>query len=161
MLAIVKSLSVAACMLTHAMYISMTDVNYNNKTRTVEISVRIFTDDFQKTLSNSCHCKVDLFSVTNEKATQKVISSYLLNHLQIKVNNQLQNLEFVGYQQENESVWNFLQITNVSSVKKMEILNTLLHDYTKEQINMLHIKANGKDETEKLDYPDKLYTVSF
>jgi hypothetical protein len=36
--------------LVHPFYISMVEINHNAKDATVEISVRIFTEDFEKTL---------------------------------------------------------------------------------------------------------------
>ena len=145
----------------HPFYISMTDVNYNNKAKSVEVSVRIFTDDFEKTLRSNCHCKVDLLATSEKPSMEKLVNSYVLKHLQIKIDGQLRNLEFTGYQKEDESVWNYFVIKNVGQVKKIEIDNTLLHDYKSEQINMLHIKANGKEQSDKLDYPNKNYVVSF
>jgi hypothetical protein len=154
-------LAIYASVLTHPFYISMTEINYNNKNNTVEVSVRIFTDDFEKTLRKNCNCKVDLLTPQDKKAMEKLVNIYVLKHLQIKVNGQLQNLEFAGYQLEEESIWNYFVIKNIQQVKGIEINNTLLHDYREEQINMLHIKANGKEQTDKLDYPDKLYTIRY
>ena len=39
-------------------------------------------------------------------------------------------------------------------VQKITIMNTLLHDYNENQINLIHIKANGKEEDTKLNYPE-------
>jgi hypothetical protein len=145
----------------HPFFISMTDINYNNKAKSVEVSVRIFTDDFEKTLRKSCNCKVDLLKPQDRKAMTDLANSYILKHLRIKINGQAYNLEPAGYEQEEESVWNYYQIKNVQQVKNIEINNSLLHDYKEEQINMLHIKVNDKEDTDKLDYPKTLYTRNF
>ncbi|MDB5249030.1 MAG: hypothetical protein JWQ40_3424 [Segetibacter sp.] len=145
----------------HPFYISMTEINYNNKSKALEVSVRIFTDDFEKTLRKNCNCKVDLLAQQDKNAMEKLVNAYVLKHLQIKVNGQLQNLEFAGYQQEEESTWNYFVVRNVTGVNKMEITNSLLHDYRPEQINMLHIMANGKEQSDKLDYPKKNYAINF
>jgi hypothetical protein len=154
-------LTVCATVMSHPFYISMTEINYNNKSKSVEVSVRIFTDDFEKTLRKNCNCKVDLLAPQDKKAMEKLATNYVLKHLQIKVDGQLRNLEFAGYQQEQESTWNYFVIKNISLVKRLEITNTLLHDYSEAQINMLHIQANGKEQTDKLDYPEKLYSISY
>lgn len=154
-------LTFCATVLSHPFFISMTDINYNNKSKEVEVSVRIFTDDFEKALRKNCNCKVDLFARTDKNANEKLVINYILKHLQIKVDRQSCNLEFAGYEQEQESTWNYFVVKNVNQVKTLEITNTLLYDYREEQINMLHIKANGKEQTDKLDYPDKLYSINF
>jgi hypothetical protein len=160
MSAFFQLLSVLAFHIIHPFYISMTDINYNNTNKVVEVSVRIFTDDFEKTLRKNCNCKVDLLAPKDKKVMEKLVSTYVLKHLQIRLDGQLRNLEFAGYQQEEESVWSYFLIGNVNQLKKIEINNTLLHDYREEQINMVHIQANGKNFTDKLDYPEKLYSVN-
>jgi len=146
---------------SHPFFISMTDINYNNKNRALEVSVRIFTDDFEKTLRKNCNCKVDLLHSDDKNAMNNVINSYILRHLQIKVDGQVEKLDFVGYQQEEESIWTYYEVKKVEQVRKIEINNTLLHDYRTEQINMLHIKANGKEQSDKLDYPEASFSGNF
>lgn len=160
-MALATWLSISAFLVSHPFFISMTDINYNNKNKAVEVSVRIFTDDFEKTLRKNCNCKVDLLNAPDKKAMENLVNYYVLKHLQIKINGQTQNLEFMGYQKEEESTWNYFQVKNVGQVSKIEINNTLLHDYKPEQINMLHIKANGKEQTDKLDFPASTYMATF
>jgi hypothetical protein len=161
MLVFFQWLSVFASVVSHPFYISMTEINYNNTSKTVEVSVRIFTDDFEKTLRKNCNCKVDLLASQDKKGMERLAADYIVKHLQIKVDGQAKNLEFVGSQQEQESTWNHFMIKNISQVKRLEINNKLLHDYSEEQINMLHIKVNGKEQTDKLDYPAKAYSINF
>lgn len=154
-------LSVSVGLFFHPYYISMTDINYNNKAKSLEVSVRIFTDDFEKVMRKNCNCKVDLLKPQNKKATDVLINQYIQQHLQLKVNGQAKTLEFAGYQQEEESTWNYFQIKDVQQVKKIEMNNSLLHDYREEQINMVHFNINGKEQSDKLNYPDKGFSMSF
>ena len=155
------SFLVASTISLHPFFISMTDINHNSNARSLEVSVRIFTDDFEKTLRQSCNCKVDLTAPKDKMAMEKQLNTYILNHLRIKVDGQNQPLEFIGYQKEEESTWTYFSIKNVSHFKKIDIVNTLLHDYKEEQINMIHVKANGKELTDKLDFPNSSFSTSF
>jgi ABC-type lipoprotein release transport system permease subunit len=161
LLSLFKWLTVSAVVFLHPYYISMTDINYNNKSKSLEVSIRIFTDDFEKVMRKNCNCKVDLLKPENKKAMGILINQYIQEHLQLKVNGQTKTLEFAGYQQEEESTWNYYQVKDIPQVKKIEINNSLLHDYREEQINMLHININGKEQSDKLNYPDKLFSMSF
>ncbi|MDB5192405.1 MAG: hypothetical protein JWQ96_1968 [Segetibacter sp.] len=147
--------------LLHPFYVSMTEISHNTKDRTVEVSVRIFTDDFESALQRDCKCKVELTKPVNKAEMEKLVNSYINNHLKVKIDGQVKALEFAGFQREKESVWNYFQVKNVASVNKIEIKNSLLHEMHEEQINMLHIKANGKDKMDKLDYPNRNYTVVY
>ncbi len=161
MLSGLYQLMISAMLLFHPFFISMTDINYNNKAQSLEVSVRIFTDDFEKVLRKNCNCKVDLLKPQDKRVMTNLANSYILKHLQIKLNGLSYNLEPVGYEQEEESIWNYYQVKGIKEVKKIEINNSLLHDYKVEQINMLHIKINGKEDTDKLDYPKIFFSLTY
>ncbi len=161
LLSLFRWLSVSAVLLLHPYYISMTDINYNGKAKSLEVSVRIFTDDFEKVLRQNCQCKVDLLKPQDKRAMGILINRYIQEHLQVNVNGEAKKFEFAGYQQEEESIWSYFVIKDIQQVKKIEMNNSLLHDYREEQINILHVNINGKDQSNKLDYPNKLFSMSF
>jgi hypothetical protein len=76
----------AACSFFHPFFISMTDINYNAGNKELEVSVRIFTDDFEKNLRKNCNCKVELIKPADKNAMNSLVNSYVLKHLQITVN---------------------------------------------------------------------------
>ncbi len=145
----------------HPFFISMTEVNYNAPSKTLEVSVRIFADDFEKALSASCKCKVDLLNPANKPATDKIVSEYIIKHLVVSVEGKPALLQFQGYQHEDGSMWSYFEVKNVTSVKKIDIKNNLLYEYNTSQINMVHVKANGKEQTDKLEYPDRVLGWAF
>ncbi len=146
---------ICGMMFVHPFYISMTDLNYNAKSKSMEVSVRIFTDDFEKTLRKNCNCKIDLIAKENNAVMKPLIDQYIQKHLQINANGHILALKFKGYQREEESTWNYFEAEKVTSPKKINITNTLLYDYKEEQINMLHVNVKGKERTEKLEWPEK------
>lgn len=143
--------------LVHPFFVSMTDLNYNATSKSLEVSVRIFTDDFEKALQKSCNCKVQLNKGAEKATTEKLISTYLLQHLQLKVDGKAVKWQLAGYQQEEGSTWSYFEVTNLTSPHSIELLNTLLYEYSDEQINMVHLKANGKDQTDKLEFPERKF----
>jgi len=145
----------------HPFYVSMTEINHNAREKELEISVRIFTDDFETTLHNNYKEKVDLTRPSNQTEMNRLVSDYISRHLQLQADGKTLRLSFVGYEQQSESTWAYFEVKDVAAVKKLSLTNSLLHDYRKEQINMLHVKANGKDESYKLDYPETRAEFTF
>ena len=43
----------------------------------------------------------------------------------------------------------------------MNINNSILHDFTPQQINIMHVIVNGKRQSIKLDFPQKEAQFSF
>ena len=145
----------------HPFFISMTDINHNAASKSLEVSVRIFSDDFEKTLKANCKCKVELLTPTDKRAMDKIVNTYVTRHLLIMLDGKPATLEFAGYQPEEGSIWSYFEIKNVPSFSKIDITNSLLYDYKNEQVNMVHIKANGKEKSDKLDYPEKNLAFTF
>ena len=52
----------------HPIYVSVTEIEHNAKDKTLEISCKIFTDDFEKTLSQAYKTYVDLLKPKDKNA---------------------------------------------------------------------------------------------
>ncbi|HEX3025145.1 MAG TPA: DUF6702 family protein [Chitinophagaceae bacterium] len=137
----------------HPLYISIIDVTHNAKDNVLELSVRIFTDDFENTLKKYSTAKVDLSHPADKAATDKLINNYLLSRLQIKADNKPVKLNYLGFELQQESIWTYFEVPNISSVKKIEVNTTILYDYQEKQINIIHAKVNGDEKSFRLDNP--------
>jgi len=145
---------VAYTALIHPFFVSMTDINYNDNNKSLEISVRIFTDDFENTLRKYHKDKIEILHPANQEQMNGYVKEYILQHLQLKVNDKPVQLNFVGYEQQSESIWTYFEVDNVDKVSKVSIINSLLHDYNTNQINMMHIKVKDNEQSDKLNYSD-------
>jgi len=145
----------------HPFFVSMTDINYNDNTKSLEISVRIFTDDFENALRKYHHEKIDILHPSNQEQMNNYVSDYIQKHLQMRVNDKTAVLNFVGYEQQSESIWTYFEVSKIDKVNKINIVNSLLHDYNTNQINMLHIKVKDKEQSNKLNYPETTTLFSF
>ena len=138
----------------HPFYVSVVDMEYNAPARSLETSIRIFTDDLELTLKqNNPGAKIDLFHPTPQ--TDSLIKNYLTAHLIAEVNGKKMTWKYVGHERISESVWCYMEIENLSQLKTLRLQNSILYDYKKEQINMHHIKANGKSKASKLANPER------
>lgn len=138
----------------HPYYISMTEIEHDKTNNSVEISVRIFTDDFEKTIHQTYKGKVDLLNKNEKANSEKLIQQYISKHLSIKADGKVLNLKFDGFESEEGSIWSYFEYDNITSIKTIEVSNNILYDYKQEQVNFIHVKATGYDETIKLNYPD-------
>lgn len=148
--------------LFHPFFISMTDVNFNNNSQELEVSIRIFTDDFENTLrKHHSDVNIDIAHPANKTQMNAFVNDYIQKNVSFVVNGKPAVMSFAGYEQEQESIWTYFEVRNVSSVQKIAVVNTLLHDYNTNQINLIHVKANGKEANGKLNFPDSKADFSF
>ena len=145
----------------HPIYVSVTEIEHNAKDKTLEISCKIFTDDFEKTLRQTFKGTVDLLQPKDKNAMNKLVQDYVQKHLQIKVNEKLVALQFIGYEQEEEGIVSFYQVNNIATVKKLDITDNILFEYKKEQISIIHVTVNGKRQSTKLVNPEEKASFSF
>ena len=145
----------------HPFYVSTTEVNHNAADKNLEISCRIFTDDFETTLTRAYQSKIDLFKPKDTAALDKFIFDYLKKHLVIKLDGKPVAFEFVGHEREEESVWSYLQVANTTAPKKIEITNNILYDAFDQQINIMHVSVGGNRKSAKLNYPETVAKFEF
>lgn len=145
----------------HPFYVSVTEINHNAADKNLEISCKIFTDDFETVLAKNYNTRVDLWHPKNKEQTDKLITDYIRKHLVIKLDGKPINLEYVGFERENEAVWSYLQVTNVGAPKKVEIMNNILYDTYNEEINIMHVSVGGNRKSTKLNYPDVSASFEF
>src|ERR1700754_4757447 len=141
----------------HPLYVSITEINHNATEKTLEISCKIFTDDFEKTLMNTFHKKVDFATATADNAeAAKMVTDYIKANLSIKLDGKAVNLEYVGFEKENDAVWSFFQVSKTAAVpKKISVNNTILYDSYDKQMNLMHVSVGGNRKSTRLNYPDK------
>lgn len=139
----------------HPLYVSVTEINHNAKDKNLEISCKIFTDDFEKTLTNLHQQKVDLFNPPDKAETDRQVAEYVRKRLVIKLDGKDVNLSFVGFERENDAIWSYFEAAMPTAPKKVEISNSILYETYDKQLNLMHVSVGGTRKSIRLNYPDK------
>lgn len=145
----------------HPYFVSVTEMEFNSKDKTIEIACKIFTDDFENTLKDVYKTRVDIYNPADKNLLGKQMSGYITKHLQLKIDGRPVTLNYVGYEIESEATWCYFSVSAVESVKSVEVFNNILYDYKKEQINLLHMKVKDERKSARLVNPDTLYKFEF
>jgi len=145
----------------HPFYISVVEINHNAADKTLEISCKIFTNDFETTLEKNYKSKVDLSNPKDKPEVGKWISDYIKKHLSIKADSKNVNFSYLGFEKEEEATYSYFQVDDVASIKKIDVTNSILHDFSDQQINIIHCMVGGKRQSTKLDYPNVQASFSY
>ncbi len=157
----VQWLMTGLVLIIHPFFVSVIEINHNTKEATVEISVRIFTEDMEKTLQKYTATKLDMVNPADPAFLDKQISNYISKKLRLQVNGQPAVFSYVGYEVQKESVWSYFEIPKVSKLTRLDIDCTILYDFEKAQSNIIHVKSGNKDKSYKLDNPNSRTTIEF
>jgi hypothetical protein len=145
----------------HPFFVSVVQIDQNTKEKSLEVSVRIFAEDLEATLKKFGNAKIDLQHPTDKAAVDKLITSYVQSKLQLKVDGKPVTMHYIGYEQRLESIWVYLEVDNVSSLKKLDVNCNLLYEFEQKQSNIIHVKAAGSDKSFKLDNPKASTSFEF
>lgn len=147
--------------LPHPVHIATVEIEHNAADKTLEITCKTFWDDFETALSKISKSRVDLTSDKAKADNNKRVFDYVKAHLEIMVDGKVVPLEMVGFEKEDVVVYSYLQASNVSSVKTVNVASSLMHDMFDDQTEIIHVIVNGKRQSTKLDYPATKATFSF
>lgn len=146
----------------HPIYVSVTEIEHNAKDKALEISCKIFTDDFEKTLrQQNNNVYVDLIRPKDKQLMDKLVSDYVTRHLLLKADGKPLALQYLGYEQEEEGIVSYFQVNNIPSVKKLDVTDNILFEYKKEQISIIHTTVNGNRKSTKLNNPEEKTSFEF
>ena len=145
----------------HPIFVSVTEMELNAKEKTLELSCKLFTDDFEKTLRLNYHTQVDLINPKDRVAMDKLVNDYIQKHLKITADGRLLNLKYLGYELIEEAVYAYFESPNIEKLNNVSLFNNLLYEYSKEQMGLVHITVNGNRKSTKLNYPVDKATIQF
>lgn len=147
--------------MAHPFFMSVVDINHNQKEATLEISVRVFSDDLEKTLQQFSKQKIDILNPSQKELIEKQLQAYVSQRLKLVVNDKPVSFKILGYERQMESTWCYFEVENQPLVNKVSVDCSLLYDYETNQVNIVHVKTKGIQKTYKLDYPKRETSFSF
>jgi hypothetical protein len=144
----------------HPFYLSLIEAQHNIKEQSVEISIRIFIDDFENNLAKiHPNLKVDFNNVANKTLNDKLVFEYIKQKLQLSINNTPKTLQYVGFEIQQESIWIYAEVPQNTIIKSLNASCTVMYDFNVKQVNIFRAKANSEEKNTKLDFPKS--TVNF
>jgi hypothetical protein len=145
----------------HPIHLSVSEINYSEKDKALQITSRIFLDDLELSIQNELNEKeLDLLEPGNGRTTEKLISEYVTKHLSIKLDGKIQKLNFLGFEREDPAIICYIEIENTKKFKIIEIKNDVIMETHHDQSNLVHVTYKGPVKSLRLlrDKPSDVLT---
>ena len=145
----------------HKFYVSVTQVDYVPSKKRIEITSRIFIDDFEKALNKKYNKKINFTSTKELPEAEELIKAYLKEKIKISINKKPQEIEFLARELEGDVLILYTKIAISKKINTFEIYNSLLTEIYSDQQNIVHTNINGNKKSllmtntsskEKIDY---------
>ena len=130
----------------HAYHSTITELRYNAAKKQLELSVKVFTDDFEKALSQGQPTHVNL----TEAGPRPLVlaSAYLGRTLQVSTTAGAPlQLQVLGMQAENDGYWFYCKVPLPGPVSGVKLRQAALLDAFSDQMNIVNIEANGQKKS--------------
>ncbi|MBS1491163.1 MAG: hypothetical protein JSS93_11600 [Bacteroidetes bacterium] len=124
----------------HPVHISVTEINYNEKNKSLEIISRVFVDELELGVrAQRKEPELDLLAPPAATTTKDLVSAYYRLHLRVKIDGRPVLLNFIAYEKEDISIVSYIEIENVKKLKTIEVFNDLVTEIHDDQSNLVHV----------------------
>jgi len=147
--------------LKHPFFMCVTDIKHNIKQQSLNISIKLFTNDIENALKKTTGKPIDLLNPKNKPEMEMELFNYIKNRFVLNNNQKPITLNFIGYEREEDVIWVYLEGKKVNQPKTLKINTTLLYDYLPQQTNIVHAEINGIKKSSKVANPECIIEFNF
>lgn len=130
----------------HAYHSSILELKLNPQKQQVELALKVFTDDFERALSQGRPKAVNLRDVS----TLPLAELYLHQHLKLSLPAAPRqprlplDVQFLGLQPEKDAYWLYAKVPLPHPTKELLLNQSMLLELFSDQMNIVNAEGNGK-----------------
>jgi len=136
---------------THKYYLSLTDIEYNEKQKSLQIIINVFMDDIELALNNDYNIDLQLTTKKELQNSDEYFEKYLNEKLKFKTNSKQLKFNFLGKEYEGDLVYFYLEIEDVAVPTSLEVSNKILVKHFSDQQNVVKMKVGKKRRSKILN----------
>ena len=145
----------------HAFHTSLTEIQYNTKEQSLEVSIRMFTDDLETALTKFNNGQKVMIGGKNDNS-DAILSKYIQQHFAIiSPQKQKKALNFIGKEIEGDATWIYVEIPTNQDFKKHFIYNNLMQEMFDDQTNLVNFTYLGNKKTYLFNAKTKSAEIEF
>jgi hypothetical protein len=91
----------------------------------------------------------------------RLVNDYIQKHFSISIGGKKVNLQFLGFEIQEEGAISFFEVKNIPKVENIELVNNILYEFNAQQMGIIHIMVNGVRKSSRLDNPIEKVSFSF
>ncbi len=147
--------------LLHPFHISVTEINHNEANESLEISIKMFSDDLEDALNKRFGKRLNLGLEDQHPDTEVYLALYLADELGLSQGGQDLTVDYVATESNIETTWCYLEVSGVQSLNQLSIRNEIMFESFDDQKNMVHVRAKGETHSLLLDRRSRLGQLTF
>ena len=129
---------------THPYYVSTLEIDYRPDRSALQITLRVFTDDWQLMLNTHYDKSLRLDPDTDEEQLVTHSTDYLQQHLELNLNGTDVTPSVLGREYQDDQLVLYLEVAGVAELQTLVVSNRILFSELEGQQNIIRIKTPTK-----------------
>ena len=131
----------------HNFHTSVSRIDFNPEAQTLEVAIKIFTDDLERSLEGMGSPALRLGSPREAVQADSIIGVYLRHCLGFAVDGETKSFYFLGKEVEFDVTWCYLEVSQVQQLHRLVVKNRILMELFPDQSNLVHIYAADQQKS--------------
>jgi hypothetical protein len=145
----------------HPLHVSVTEIEWDEKDKALEIMMRVFMDDlelaFRQRFNNP---SLDILN-PGEPSLDKMMTTYLNETFAVSLDGKKQTLNYLGHERDGEAFVFYIEVSGLKKWNRIRISNNVLMDLYDDQSHLVHVTASGKVRSLRLTKSNSSGELSF
>ncbi len=136
----------------HPIHVSVCNIDLDPDGGKMELSVKIFADDFQDLILHKYSVQLKLMD--QELPAEKIssVNHYIGTTLKFEINGRkIEELTFEKSELNEEAIWLYYSYDHGSRIRKINVSNTLMNEKFDDQTNLLIVSYNSTQNGYRMD----------
>ena len=146
----------------HPIHLSITEIEHNEKSKALQITMRIFIDDLELSIQKKINDEeLDLLDPGKGRTTDQLVKEYLADRVKVKVDKKAVKATYLGNEIEGPAMICYIEVENVKKFSTIEITNLVILETHDDQSNLVNVNYKEKVKSLRLTNDDPTGVVTF
>ncbi len=150
MIGVIIGLLVAFNCNFHPFHVSVCEVEFSTKNKSLQITHHIFLDDLEEALKQYSGKPLDIINPKDRQERDNLIKKYIMENFSVRINGKIRPGNYLGNELEEDAMYCYIEVKGVKKIKELEITNTIMMSKFEDQVNLVHVNYQGKIRSFKL-----------
>jgi hypothetical protein len=132
---------------SHKIHVSVAQIEFNQSKQSVEIAIRVFTDDLENALSRRSKraVKIDPAAAKKDRQVGDLAMAYLRENFELKTRTgRAVKLNWAGLEGQMDMFWLYLEGKMPGGLEGAQLRNGIFCELFDDQVNIVNAKIQGK-----------------
>lgn len=135
----------------HPIHISVTEINYSEKDKALQITTRLFIDDLELAIRKHVgNPDLDILEPPAGNTTDQLVKDYLARHLVVKVDGKLAKANYLGSEREDMALICYIELPGIKKIKRLDVRYDAIMEIHDDQSNLVHVTYKSPVKSTRL-----------